>query len=104
MTALAGLYCSQGKYSKAEPLYLKCLQITKTKLGEDHPEVINCVNNLAGLYRAQGKYDKAEELYLGCHELLKNKLGDAHPDTLVALNSIAGKSNCFIIIIVRFVL
>ena len=34
---LAGLYESQGRYSEAEPLYIKGLRILRQKLGENHP-------------------------------------------------------------------
>ena len=60
---LAALYRSQGKYDKAEPLYVECLAKRKEILGDDHPDTLSSMNNLAGLYRSQGKYDKAEPLY-----------------------------------------
>ena len=34
---LAELYHSQGRYSEAEPLYIKGLRILRQKLGENHP-------------------------------------------------------------------
>jgi hypothetical protein len=37
---LAGLYNSQGKYSKAEPLYQQALNICEQRLGVDHPHTI----------------------------------------------------------------
>jgi tetratricopeptide (TPR) repeat protein len=34
---LASLYYSQGRYSEAEPLYLRSLEIKDKVLGENHP-------------------------------------------------------------------
>ena len=43
----------QGRYSDAEPLYQRSLEIRKKSLGEDHPDVAGSLNNLAGLLEAQ---------------------------------------------------
>jgi len=61
---LAELYRNIGEYQKAEPLYLKALNIREKILGEEHPSTATSYNNLAGLYRNIGEYQKAEPLYL----------------------------------------
>ena len=53
---LAGLYESQGRYTEAEPLYIKALDMRKKLLGAEHPDVASSLNNLAFLYNAQGRY------------------------------------------------
>jgi Flp pilus assembly protein TadD len=58
MNNLAGLYDAQEKYSKAEALYAKCLDLKRVKLGEDHPDTLTTMNNLAVVYDAQGKYSR----------------------------------------------
>jgi hypothetical protein len=42
---LAGLYKSQGRYSEAEPLYLRSLQICEQRLGVDHPSTVTVREN-----------------------------------------------------------
>jgi hypothetical protein len=42
---LAGLYKSQGRYSEAEPLYLRSLQICEQRLGVDHPSTVTVRQN-----------------------------------------------------------
>jgi tetratricopeptide (TPR) repeat protein len=44
---LAGLYNSQGRYEKAEPLYQKALEISQRLFKGDHPDVATSLNNLA---------------------------------------------------------
>ena len=61
---LAGIYYSQGRYSDAELLYLRALEVIEQHFGVDHPSVAASANNLAELYRLQARYSEAENLYL----------------------------------------
>ncbi len=70
-------------------MYAKCLEISKVKLGDDHPDTLSSMNNLALLYSDQGRFDAAEPLYAKCLEVRKVKLGDDHPDTLSSMNKLA---------------
>jgi tetratricopeptide (TPR) repeat protein len=42
---LAGLYRAQGKYSEAEPLYLRAIQILEKVLGSEHPNTVTVRQN-----------------------------------------------------------
>jgi tetratricopeptide (TPR) repeat protein len=86
---LAELYKSQGKYEKAEPLYLQALELDIRLLGDNHPDVATSLNNLANLYKSQGKYEQAEPLYLQALELYTHLLGDNHPHVAASLNNLA---------------
>jgi len=86
---LAGLYESQGKYSKAESLYEKSLAIYKQVFGEFNTDVATSLNNLAGLYESQGRYDEAEPLYEKSLELRKQLLGEFDSDVASSLNNLA---------------
>ena len=87
---LAALYYSQGRYTEAEPLYIKALELTRRLLGDEHPSVATSLNNLAQLYYSQGRYAEAEPLYLQALELWRRLLGDEHPDVAKSLNKLAG--------------
>jgi tetratricopeptide (TPR) repeat protein len=51
---LAKLYYYQGKYKKAEPLFLQALTMKKKLLGDEHHDVANSLHNLAKIYYTQG--------------------------------------------------
>ncbi len=56
---LAGLYRAMGRYSEAEPLYVRSLSIREQQLGADHPSTATSLNNLALFYWAQGDTNRA---------------------------------------------
>jgi tetratricopeptide (TPR) repeat protein len=90
MVRLADLYESQGRYSEAEPLYVRSLSIREQQLGADHPDVATSLNNLAELYRSQGRYSEAEPLYGRSLSIWEQQLGADHPDVATSLNNLAG--------------
>ena len=89
LNQLATLYYSQGRYSEAEPLYLRSLQIKEQQLGADHPSTATSLNNLAGLYYSQGRYSEAEPLYSQALQILEKILGKDHPKTIATRDNYA---------------
>ena len=75
------MYCVQGRYSDAEPLYLEALNIRRSQQGDLHPSTAASLNNLAALYCVQGRYSDAEPLYLQAIAIWMEKLGENHPNT-----------------------
>ncbi len=57
-----GVYYSQGRTSKAAPLYQRSLAIREKALGPQHPDVAQSLENYAGLLRETGRSEEAEEL------------------------------------------
>jgi len=57
-------YKGQGLYEEAEPWFKQCLEVTRRRLGEEHPDVATSLNNLAALYNSKGRYNEAEPLHL----------------------------------------
>ncbi|GBE94969.1 tetratricopeptide repeat protein [Nostoc cycadae] len=86
---LSRFYTGQGLYTQAEPWDMQCLSTVQNRLGEDHPDVANSLNNLAYLYNNQGRYDQAEPLYLQALELYKRLLGENHLGIALILNNLA---------------
>ncbi|MEJ6486604.1 tetratricopeptide repeat protein [Nostoc punctiforme UO1] len=85
----AQFYNGQGLYKQASPWYKQCLEVTKKRLGEEHPDVALSLNNLALLYHSQGRYSEAEPLYIQALALRRKLLGEEHPDVALSLNNLA---------------
>ena len=62
LDSLAELYYSQERYTDAEPLYRRSLDIREKALGPDHPDVAGSLTNLAMLRSAEGRYAESEPL------------------------------------------
>ncbi|AVQ71120.1 hypothetical protein B5D77_07150 [Microcystis sp. MC19] len=86
-------YEGQGLYEQAEPWHEQCREVTRRRLGDNHPDVATSLNNLAALYNFQGRYKEAEPLYLEALDLCKRLLGDNHPDVATSLNNLAALYN-----------
>ncbi|MGF1935442.1 MAG: tetratricopeptide repeat protein [Nostoc sp. ChiQUE02] len=85
----AGFYNGQGLYTQAEPWYQRCLEATKKRLGEEHPDVATSLNDLALLYYSQGRYSEAEPLDIQALALRRKLLGEEHSDVAQSLNNLA---------------
>ncbi|MEO0825910.1 MAG: tetratricopeptide repeat-containing protein [Cyanobacteria bacterium J06642_9] len=88
-TGLGRFYYGQGRYGEAKVWHERCVTITQARLGNDHPDIANSLNNLANLYRDQGRYSEAEPLFLKALEIVKASLGDTHPYISEILSGLA---------------
>jgi MYXO-CTERM domain-containing protein len=79
----------EGRYREAIPLAEQAALLAENALGDDHPNVARCLNNLAALYWEQGLYGQAEPLLQRALGILEKTLGDQHPLVATSLNSIA---------------
>jgi tetratricopeptide (TPR) repeat protein len=86
---LASAAQAQSRWQEAEHWLTNCLQMTKTRFGDNHPNVATSLNNLAYLYSSQGRYEQAEPLFLQALELSKRLLGDNHSHVATSLNNLA---------------
>ena len=73
----------------ALPLFEEMLKLRKAKLGPEHPDTLQSMNNLAVAYREAGKLDLALPLLEETLKLCRAKLGPEHPDTLISMNNLA---------------
>jgi tetratricopeptide (TPR) repeat protein len=85
-----GHYLSErARYSEAEPLWKRALEISEQQSGLLHPDTATSLNNLAELYRQQGKYEQAEPLYQRALHIWEQALGPEHPDVACSLYGLA---------------
>jgi CHAT domain-containing protein len=78
-----------GQLDKAEPLYLKTLDIQGKTLGKEHPDYADILLNLALLYLEMGYYEKAESLFLESKSLIEKSLGKEHSQFAIILIGMA---------------
>jgi len=86
---LGRFYESSSQWADAERCRQRAVDISRTDLGDRHPDTATSLNNLAGLYKSQGRYGEAEPLYVQALEIRKAELGDRHPYTATSLNNLA---------------
>ncbi|MBW4508197.1 MAG: tetratricopeptide repeat protein [Scytonematopsis contorta HA4267-MV1] len=82
-------YKGQGSYKQALFWLEQSLSVTQERLGEQHPDVANSLNNLALLYTSQGHYSEAETLYIKALDARKHLVGEQHLDVATSLNNLA---------------
>jgi hypothetical protein len=60
MTGLAFTYGQERKYTKAEALYARALELRQKVLGREHPETLSTIINLARVWLQQDKNTQVE--------------------------------------------
>ncbi len=86
---LGSFYKGQGIYNQAEFWYESSLKRCRQRLGREHLDVTNSLNNLAELYKLQGRYEEAEPFHLQALELYRKLLGQEHTFVATSLNNLA---------------
>ena len=92
-TNLANIFYRKKEYIKAEPFYLKCVNIRQTILGTDHQDTLSSMKNLGVLYFTMQKYDLAQTQFISCLQGRRKLLENNHPDTLLAMSYLANIYN-----------
>ncbi len=89
LNMLGELYRLQGRYSEAEPLLKRSLEMREKKFGADDLKIAESLNNLAALYSNLQRYDEAETLLKRSLAILENTLGPDHLSVARSLNNLA---------------
>lgn len=63
LQALADLYFILNRFSEAEPLYWRIMEIKYRALGQRHPDTLMGLIDMADLYKAQNRNDEAAQYY-----------------------------------------
>jgi serine/threonine protein kinase/tetratricopeptide (TPR) repeat protein len=84
MNEMANLHTYRSDFERAATLYRAALDIDRSALGNDHPQVGLHVQNLAFALQSQGKLDEAAPHYAESLQILSKVLGESHPMTLDA--------------------
>jgi CHAT domain-containing protein/tetratricopeptide (TPR) repeat protein len=79
----------QGQHEQAMKLATEVCDLSRQRLGEDHPYFASNLSDLATLYKAMRDYAAAEPLYRQAMEIRRTILGEEHPDFAVSLDNLA---------------
>ena len=89
LSDLGLLYLNRARYTAAEPLMRRALQIDELSFGEDHPEVAIDLNNLAQLLQATNRLSEAEPLMRRSLQIDELSFDEDHPNVAIRLNNLA---------------
>lgn len=91
LLTLGNLQYCLGDYTKAEPIYLRSLQIYRDAFGADDNQLTYIMQQLGSNYRMLGNYLKAEETYRKMLEIREKQLDPKHgfiADTLTSVGNL----------------
>ena len=77
-----------ARYTEAEPLMRRALEIDEKSYGPDHPDVARDLNNLAGLMQASDRLTEAEPLFRRALEIVEKSYGPDHPTVANRLHNL----------------
>ncbi|MDP4198204.1 MAG: tetratricopeptide repeat protein [Bacteroidota bacterium] len=86
---LASLHNERGQALKAEPLFLRCLEVGERAYGPQHPKTATILNNYASMLYGQQAFDRAEPYFRRALEIRQTVFGAEHPETVISLNNLA---------------
>jgi tetratricopeptide (TPR) repeat protein len=79
----------EGKYTAAQGLHEKALEIHCRLLTDDHPDTATLYDSLASNLNAQAKYASAQPLSEKALKIRRRLLTDGHPSTATSYNNLA---------------
>lgn len=71
-----------GRFNKAQPYFLKSLDIFKTQLSPEHPWFCRAMDETAELYTLVARYDEAEKYLKDLPTLHSNRIKNSEPDLI----------------------
>ena len=81
MRGLSVLRTRQGDYDEAGLLLKELLESRVLRLGRNHPNTLQTINDLGVLRREQHRYEEAESLLREAMKTRTGKLGQDHPES-----------------------
>ncbi|MFW5836445.1 MAG: tetratricopeptide repeat protein [Desulfovibrionaceae bacterium] len=89
---LAAGFCffDQARFSEAEPLFRKALEVVEKTYGMAHVEYLRTLGDLSACLEELGEDDEAESLLVRASLTAQEAFGRDHPEHAVALTNLAG--------------
>lgn len=82
-------YRDLGLYNEAEKQFERAVDLNRSRLGEQHRDTLNAINDLADIYTSEGKYAQAEPLFVKTLEVRRRISGEENAETLGIAGNLA---------------
>ena len=89
LLAMGAVNQAAGRYSEAEELFRKALDIGERSLGPDNPALIAALTSLASACVMCGKFDDALQVATRVATLSDNRLAEPEPDVVILITDLA---------------
>jgi len=86
---LAICYAYQAKFAQAEESFRRVFELDRKSKGDDHPEVLNDLNNIGNILSQEQKYTESETVYRQVLDSKRRILGPEHPSTVLTMGNLA---------------
>jgi serine/threonine-protein kinase len=83
-------YRALGQYEAAEKQAVSAFELSRTALGEDHPDTVRRMSELGDIYFEWGRIDEAERWYLEARRVASSAFGEEHELAAHATTQLAG--------------
>ncbi|MCH8146654.1 MAG: serine/threonine protein kinase [Planctomycetes bacterium] len=85
---LGRAYVGQGRHDEAEPLFREALALRRESLGEVHPDVSLCLDNLGSFLLTRDRLEEAEPILREGLEIRRELFGDGHVNLATSLENL----------------
>lgn len=86
---LGRAYVGLGRHDEAAPLFRKALALRREALGDMHPDVAICLDNLGSFLLSQDRLEEAEPILREGLEIRRKLFGDGHVNLAPSLENLA---------------
>ncbi|HSS66652.1 MAG TPA: serine/threonine-protein kinase [Gammaproteobacteria bacterium] len=87
LSRLPEFYEDRALQEEVEALRLQNIELRKKRLGADHPDVAEALDNLGAMYYWLSRYEEAVEYHHQAEILRRKTRGDAHQDTVASISN-----------------
>lgn len=89
LATIARAYHGLADFERSDRLYTRSLELRRSHLGPDHPDVAHSLAHLGWTRLSRGEFDTAAGLFREAADIQRRVLGSGHPDVANSLHGLA---------------